>query len=74
MDKGHAAAIGERIRVTGELACLARGPVIVDSAGVPVWFLRVPSDCALPSGGRIVVEGVRSGLDRIDVEWAGGAA
>lgn len=65
--------IGDRIRVAGTLGISMRGPAILDTAGVPVWILCVPLDYALPIVDEVVVEGIRSGLDRIDVDWAGAA-
>ena len=63
--------VGNRIRVQGTLGQAARGPVITDATGVPLWTLNFDGDCPMPSGTAIIVEGVRSGFDRIDVEWIG---
>lgn len=38
---------------------------------MPLWNLSLPDDYAVPEAGRIIVEGVRSGFDRIDVDWIG---
>ncbi|MHA3790576.1 DUF5818 domain-containing protein [Sphingomonas sp. YL-JM2C] len=63
--------VGGRVRVEGTLGRSARGAVILDDMGAPLWALNVPADFALPLGGTIIVEGIRSGFDRIDVEWIG---
>jgi len=63
--------VGNRIRVQGTLGRSARGLVITDATGVPLWTLNYDGDCPMSPGIAIIVEGVRSGFDRIDVEWIG---
>ncbi|WIW89589.1 DUF5818 domain-containing protein [Sphingobium sp. V4] len=63
--------VGGRIRVQGRLGQSTRGPVVMDAAGVPLWTLNFDEDCPTAPGKIIIVEGVRVGFDRIDVEWIG---
>jgi hypothetical protein len=44
---------------------------ILDSTGVPLWTLNLPGTASVAAGKAIVVEGIRSGFDRIDVDWIG---
>lgn len=49
---------------------LPRGLILqVDDGGV--WALDAPSRAYKLVGTRVTVEGVRSGFDRLDVEWIG---
>ena len=59
--------LGERFRLTGLLLNSSRGPILqMDDGGV--WALDI--DDYQPSlGARITVEGIRTGFDRLDVEW-----
>lgn len=64
--------LGSRHRVTGLLLRSQRGLVLqVDAGGV--WALDADRSVAQHVGSRVTVEGVRSGFDRIDVEWIGPA-
>lgn len=63
--------VGNRIRVQGTLGRSARGLVVTDATGMPLWNLNFDRDCPMSPGTPIIVEGVRSGFDRIDVEWIG---
>jgi hypothetical protein len=62
--------MGTRHRVTGILLSSARGPVLqVDDGGV--FALDLDHDATRLFGQRLTVEGLRSGFDRLDVEWIG---
>lgn len=63
--------VGSRIRVEGAFDRSARGAVILDEGGVPSWRLNLPANYSLPPGATVIVEGIRSGFDRIEVEWMG---
>jgi hypothetical protein len=61
---------GARYRLEGLLLDSRRGPVLqMDDGGV--WVLDTETDISLMLGQRVTVEGVRSGFDRLDVEWMG---
>ena len=60
--------MGRRYRLEGRLLSSKRGPVLqMDDGGV--WALDICRDLRALMGQRITVEGVRSGFDRIDVDW-----
>lgn len=60
--------IGARHRLEGLLLNSKRGLVLqVDNGGV--WALDHDRDAAKLVGLRVVLEGTRSGFDRLDVEW-----
>lgn len=62
--------LGKRYRVAGRLLSSARGLVLeVDGGGV--WALDADPDAKDLLGQRVIVEGLRSGFDRLDVEWIG---
>lgn len=62
---------GTRYRLEGLLLNSKRGPVLqIDSGGV--WALDA-DDVRHLFGQRVRLEGIRSGYDRIDVEWIGPA-
>lgn len=64
------AEIGTRYRLEGLLLTSDRGLVLkIDDGGV--WALDADPDHFAQAGRRVVVEGIRSGFDRIDVEWIG---
>ena len=64
------AEIGTRYRLEGLLLTSARGPVLqIDDGGV--WALDADPHVLTYAGRRVVIEGIRSGFDRIDVEWIG---
>ena len=64
--------LGSRHRVSGLLKGASRGFVLeVDDGGV--WALDLDHDPNALLGRRVTVEGVRSGFDRLDVEWIGSA-
>lgn len=64
--------MGSRHRVTGRLMRSRRGLVLeVDDGGVYALDVDRPAEDLL--GRRVTVEGVRSGFDRLDVEWIGPA-
>ncbi|MDP9412522.1 MAG: DUF5818 domain-containing protein [Pseudomonadota bacterium] len=60
--------IGTRHRLKGLLLDRRRGLVLqVDDGGV--WALDTEPEANRLVGRRVVVEGTRSGFDRLDVEW-----
>lgn len=62
--------MGSRYRVTGLLLNSARGLIIeVDGGGV--YALDTDRRAHDFVGRRVTVEGVRSGFDRLDVDWIG---
>jgi len=64
--------LGSRHRLTGLLKQSARG-FILEMDGGGVWALDVGGKANPMLGRRVTVEGVRSGFDRIDVDWLGAA-
>ena len=63
---------GTRHRIEGLLLNSKRGLVLqVDDGGV--WALDHDPHAAQLVGLRVIVEGTRSGVDRIDVDWIGRA-
>ena len=65
--------MGTRHRVTGLLLEARRG-LILELDGGGVYALDVGGGTREMLGKRVTVEGVRSGFDRLDVEWIGPAA
>ena len=66
------AEIGTRYRLEGLLLPSERGLVLqIDDGGV--WALDTDPGAHSQARRRVIVEGVRSGFDRIDVEWIGPA-
>ena len=64
------AEIGTRYRLEGLLLTSDRGLLLqIDDGGV--WALDTDPGADRHAGRRVVVEGIRSGFDRIDVEWIG---
>jgi hypothetical protein len=64
------AEIGTRYRLEGLLLTSDRGLVLqIDDGGV--WALDADPDHYAQVSRRVVVEGIRCGFDRIDVEWIG---
>lgn len=64
--------MGTRHRVTGLLLDSRRGLIIeVDGGGV--YALDADRSAREYLGLRVTVEGVRSGFDRLDVDWIGAA-
>lgn len=64
--------MGKRYRVKGMLLESPRGPVLeVDGGGT--WLLDADHNARALIGQRVTVEGVRSGFDRLDVDWIGPA-
>lgn len=64
------AEIGTRYRLEGLLLESRRGLVLqIDDGGV--WALAADPGMEAQLGRRVSIEGVRSGFDRIDVEWIG---
>lgn len=67
---GDTMSLGSRHRVSGLLKRSPRGFVLeVDDGGV--WALDLDGDPHTMLGRRLTVEGIRSGFDRLDVEWMG---
>lgn len=70
---GMNGSIGTRYRLEGVLDFSARGWVLrMDDGGI--WALDTDSQADRHIGRRVTIEGVRSGFDRVDVEWIGEAA
>lgn len=62
--------MGSHYRLTGLLKHSPRGPIVeVDDGGS--WVLDHDQDVRELLGRRVVVEGKRSGFDRLDVMWIG---
>lgn len=62
--------LGTRHRVKSRLITSTRGLMVeVDDGGV--YVLDADPDAAKLIGRRVIVEGIRSGFDRLDVEWIG---
>lgn len=63
---------GSRHRETGQLTTSARGLILeLDDGGI--YALNAEADAAELVGHRVILEGTRSGLDRLNVEWIGRA-
>jgi hypothetical protein len=70
---GMNGSIGTRYRLEGLLESSARGLVLrIDDGGI--WALDTDASAERHVGLRVTVEGVRSGFDRIDVDWIGEAS
>jgi len=66
----RAMPIGSHHRVAGRLRNSRRGPVVeADDGGT--WALDLDQNVTGMLGQRVVVEGKRSGFDRLDVMWIG---
>ncbi|UYY58019.1 DUF5818 domain-containing protein [Sphingomonas sp. S2-65] len=64
--------MGSRHRLTGRLARSARGLILrMDDGGV--YALDADRKAEGLVGSRVLIEGTRSGFDRIDVDWIGPA-
>lgn len=65
--------MGTRHRLTGLLLQSPRGYLLrMDDGGT--WALDLNRSAKGMLGQRVTIEGVRSGFDRIDVDWIGIAA
>jgi Protein of unknown function (DUF5818) len=64
--------IGTHHRFEGLLMMSARG-LVLSLADGGVWALDTDVSSRKLLGQRVIVEGVRSGFDRIDVAWIGKA-
>ena len=65
--------MGSRHRLEGLLLNSKRGLVLkIDDGGV--WALDQDRRASKLVGLRVIVEGTRSGFDRIDVDWIGHAS
>lgn len=64
---------GTRIRLTGKRQNSERGPLLVTPDG-DVWVLEGTDGSELPENASFVVEGIQTGLDRIQTEWVGTVA
>lgn len=59
---------GSRHRLVGLLLSSARGPLLqLDDGGA--YALDLDDEVRNLIGRRVVVEGIRSGFDRLDVHW-----
>lgn len=59
-----------RIRLSGAIEQLARGPSIVTEEG-ETWVIELSDGLELPASGNVVLEGIQAGLDRLKVDWIG---
>lgn len=59
-----------RIRLSGVLQQLARGPAITTDGG-ETWIIELADGLELPDSGTVLLEGVQAGLDRLKVDWIG---
>lgn len=65
-------SFGSRHRETGQLTTSARGLILeLDDGGI--YALDAEPDATDLVGHRVILEGTRSGLDRLNVEWIGRA-
>ena len=64
---------GPRIRLTGKRRNSERGPLLVTANG-DVWVLEGTDTSELPANTAVIVEGVQTGLDRIQADWIGRVA
>lgn len=62
-----------RVRLAGTRHDGPRGPMIETDDG-KMWVLDLGTSCSLPTSNSIVVEGLQTGFDRLNVEWAGDRA
>ena len=62
----------ERLRLTGSISRSTRGLALETDAG-EFWVLETSVDVQELPVGRVIAEGVRSGLDRLKVDWIGAA-
>lgn len=62
--------MGTRHRVSGILLKAQRG-LILEVEGGGTWLLDTDRKATALVGLRVTVEGVRSGFDRLDVDWIG---
>ncbi|MDB5713584.1 MAG: hypothetical protein JWO15_981 [Sphingomonadales bacterium] len=60
--------IGTNRRLEGMLEQVERGFTLLTDQG-DVWLLGTESDATAMIGQRIKIEGIRTGFDRIEVEW-----
>ena len=61
---------GTRLREKGQLMTSARGLILaLDDGGI--YALDAEADATELVGHRVILEGVRKGLDRLSVEWIG---
>jgi hypothetical protein len=57
-----------RIRLSGVIEQLARGPAITADNG-ETWIIELSDGLELPVPSNVVLEGVQTGLDRLKVDW-----
>lgn len=61
---------GSRIRLIGKRQNSRRGPLLVTANG-DVWVLEGTLEDVPLSNSEFIVEGVKTGLDRIQADWVG---
>jgi hypothetical protein len=67
-----AMTLGSRHRETGQLTTSARGLILeLDDGGI--FALDAEPNATELVGHRVILEGTRSGFDRLSVEWIGPA-
>jgi hypothetical protein len=59
-----------RIRLSGVLQQLTRGPAIMTDGG-ETWIIELADGLELPESGTVLLEGIQAGLDRLKVDWIG---
>lgn len=62
--------LGSRHRLIGRLTAAYRG-LILEIEGGGVWVLDADPSARDLLGRRVIVEGVRTGFDRLEAEWIG---
>lgn len=58
----------KRIRVSGQIKQSVRGIILTSGEDV-VWVLEPTDDIQLPANGKVIVEGIKIGFDRLSVSW-----
>ena len=69
-DEGAMVTRRSRIRLSGSLQHLVRGPALVTYEG-ETWIIDLAEGLELPAYGNVILEGVQAGLDRLKVDWIG---
>lgn len=59
-----------RVRLSGVLQHLSRGPTIFTDDG-GAWIIELADGVELPEAGNVMPEGVQTGLGRLQVDWIG---
>lgn len=62
--------LNSRVRIAGTLTQSGRGPLLITKAHVG-WVIETDLDVSAMVGSRIVVEGVKTSMDRISADYVG---